>query len=81
MQRCRNVDATQKTKTPGTADTEGLLSLVLAALADQAVKPLAQIVGYYLRCDSLKKCDKATHVYHLLSATRGSEKGRNDSIT
>ena len=47
--------STQNTKHPGTEPTGVLLLSVLAALADQAVKPLAQIVGNYLCSDSLNK--------------------------
>ena len=53
--------STQNTKHPGTEPTGVLLLSVLAALADQAVKPLAQIIGYYLCSDRLKKCDDSVH--------------------
>ena len=71
-----------KTKPPQSGNSEGVLVLVLTALAHQAVKPLAEIVCYYFRCDSLEKRDKIIHMgFHLLSATGGSEKGRSASIT
>ena len=71
-----------KTKPPRSCRSEGVLVLVLTALAHQAVKPLAEIVCYYFRCDSLEKRDKIIHMgFHLLSATGGSEKGRSASIT
>lgn len=54
--------------------TEGLF-LVLTALADQTVKPLAQIVGYYLCSDSLNECDESIHGCHLLSALGGHGEG------
>ena len=44
-----------KHEAPGSVSTGGLLGLVLAALEEQAVKPLAQIVGNYLCSDSLYK--------------------------
>ena len=72
----------QKTKPPRSGNSEGVLVLVLTALTHQAVKPLAEIVCYYFRYDSLEKRDKIIHLgFHLLSATGGSEKGRNVSIT
>ena len=37
-----------KTKPPRSGNSEGVLVLVLTALTHQAVKPLAQIIGYYL---------------------------------
>ena len=71
-----------KTKPPRSGNSEGVLVLVLTALAHQAVKPLAEIVCYYFCCDSLEKRDKIIHMgFHLLSATGGSEKGRSASIT
>ena len=48
-------------KPPGSVSTGGLLGLVLTALEEQAVKPLAQIVGHYLCCDSLQKCGEERH--------------------
>ena len=63
-----------KNKAPGTSTTEGLF-LVLTALADQTVKPLAQIVGYYLCSDSLNECDESIHGCHLLSALGGHGEG------
>ena len=33
-------------------------SSVLAALANQTIKPRAQVIGDHLRCDSLNKCDE-----------------------
>ena len=50
-----------KTKPPRSCRSEGVLVLVLTALAHQAVKPLAQIIGYYLCSDRLKKCDDSVH--------------------
>ena len=73
--------STQNTKHPGTEPTGVLLLLVLAALADQTVKPLAQIVGNDLCCDSLDKCDECVHGFHLHPAVMGMEKGRMHSIT
>ena len=70
-----------KTKPPRSGNSEGVLVLVLTALAHQAVKPLAEIVCCYFRYDSLEKGDEVFHRVHLLSATGGSEKGRNASIT
>ena len=71
-----------KTKPPRSGNSEGVLVLVLTALAYQAVKPLAEIVCNYFCCDSLEKRDKIVHMgFHLLSATGGSEKGRSASIT
>ena len=71
-----------KTKPPRSCRSEGVLVLVLTALAHQAVKPLAEIVCNYFCCDSLEKRDKIIHMgFHLLSATGGSEKGRSASIT
>ena len=40
-----------KTKPPRSCRSEGVLVLVLTALAHQAVKPLAEIVCYYFRCN------------------------------
>ena len=54
MKAC-SVVTTKKPKAPGTDTTGGLLGLVLTALEEQAVKPLAQIVGNYLCSDSLYK--------------------------
>ena len=54
MKAC-SVVTTKKQKPPGTDTTGGLLGLVLTALEEQAVKPLAQIVGNYLCSDSLYK--------------------------
>ena len=74
--------STQKRTPSGVAAPDGVFLLVLTALAHQAVKPLAEIVCYYFRCDSLEKRDKIIHMgFHLLSATGGSEKGRSASIT
>ena len=71
-----------KTKPPRSCRSEGVLVLVLTALAHQAVKPLAEIVCNYFCCDSLEKRDKIIHMgFHLLPATGGSEKGRSASIT
>ena len=71
-----------KTKPPRSGNSEGVLVLVLTALAHQAVKPLAEIVCNYFCCDSLEKRDKIVHMgFHLLSATGGSEKGCSASIT
>ena len=53
---------------------------MLAALEEQAVKPLAQIVGNYLRGNGLDKCRESFQGVHLLSAVRGMEKGRRNSI-
>ena len=70
-----------KTKPPRSGNSEGVLVLVLTALAHQAVKPLAEIVCNDLCCNSLEKGDEIFHRVHLLSATEGSEKGRRPSIT
>ena len=71
-----------KTKPPRSCRSEGVLVLVLTALAHQAVKPLAEIVCYYFRCDSLEKRDKIIHMgFHLLSTCCEAEKGRSASIT
>ena len=40
-----------KTKPLRSGNSEGVLVLVLTALAHQAVKPLAEIVCYYFRCN------------------------------
>ena len=73
--------STQNMKHPGTEPTGVLLLSVLAALADQAVKSLSQIVGNDLCCDSLKKCDESVHGFHLPPAVVGMEKGRKHRIT
>ena len=51
-----------KTKPPRSGNSEGVLVLVLTALAHQAVKPLAEIVCNYFCCDSLEKRDKIIHM-------------------
>ena len=53
--------STQKRTPSGVAAPDGVFLLVLTALAHQAVKPLAQIIGYYLCSDRLKKCDDSVH--------------------
>ena len=59
---CRSSWISTQKKTPsGVAAPDGVLLLVLTALAHQAVKPLAQIIGYYLCSDRLKKCDDSVH--------------------
>ena len=74
MKAC-SVVTTKKQKPPGSVSTGGLLGLVLTALEEQAVKPLAQIVGYYLCSDSLNECDESIHGCHLLSALGGHGEG------
>ena len=53
---------------------------MFAALADLTVDPCAQIVGNYLRGNGLDKCRENFQGVHLLSAVRGMEKGRRNSI-
>ena len=53
--------STQKRTPSGVAAPDGVFLLVLTALAKQTVKPLAQIIGYYLCSDRLKKCDDSVH--------------------
>ena len=53
--------STQKRTPSGVAAPDGVFLLVLTALAHQAVKPPAQIIGYYLCSDRLKKCDDSVH--------------------
>ena len=53
---------------------------MFAALADLTVDPCAQIVGNYLRGNGLDKCRESFQGVHLLSAVRGMEKGRRNSI-
>ena len=53
--------STQKRAPSGVAAPDGVFLLVLTALAHQAVKPLAQIIGYYLCSDRPKKCDDSVH--------------------
>ena len=53
---------------------------MFAALADLTVDPCAQIVGNYLRGNGLNKCRESFQGVHLLSAVRGMEKGRRNSI-
>ncbi len=52
--------------------------LCLLALA-VTVKPLADVVGDYTRCDGHKKIAEIFHTVHLLSVAR-LEKGSGDSI-
>ena len=80
MKAC-SVVTTKKPKAPPVLILPGgLLGLVLTALEEQAVKPLAQIVGNYLRGNGLDKCRESFQGVHLLSAVRGMEKGRRNSI-
>lgn len=51
-------DATKKRRLPVVLVPGAFLLLVLAALEEQTIKPLAEIVGYYLCSDSLYKCDE-----------------------
>ena len=53
---------------------------MFAALADLTVDPCTQIVGNYLRGNGLDKCRESFQGVHLLSAVRGMEKGRRNSI-
>ena len=53
--------STQKRTPSGVAAPDGVFLLVLTALAKQTVKPLAQVIGYYLCSDRLKKCDDSVH--------------------
>ena len=73
--------STQKRTPSGVAAPDGVFLLVLTALAHQAVKPLAQIIGYYLCSDRLKKCDDSVHGLPPPFRDWGSEKGRSASIT
>ena len=62
MMICRSSWISTQKRTPsGVAAPDGVFLLVLTALAHQAVKPLAQIIGYYLCSDRLKKCDDSVH--------------------
>ena len=80
MKAC-SVVTTKKQKPPGTANTGGLLGLVLTALEVQTVKPLAQEVGYNLCSNRLNKRDEGFHGSTSFPRLGETEKGRRNSIT
>ena len=67
-----------KNEPPRSGRSEGVLCLSALVMV---VKPLAQVIGQYLRCDSHDKVDQYFgHAAHLLSVAR-LEKGSMVSIT